>query len=99
MNSARFDRRSLLSGCALGFSALLAPNGRAVEQSAQRIYENRLARIYAPKPLLADHPEFVEPVREVVRYEAPALIEDAGIRCGLIHVVFENVPAGENEVV
>src|SRR5689334_14530882 len=43
-----------------------------------RLYENRLARIAHPKPLLADHPEFVEPVRETARYEAPLLVNDAG---------------------
>ena len=29
-----------------------------------------------PKPLLADYPEFVEPVREVARFEAPKLVDD-----------------------
>jgi hypothetical protein len=31
-----------------------------------------------PKPILADFPRFVEPVREVARFEAPALIDDPG---------------------
>lgn len=44
--------------------------------SPARLYENRLTRIDNPQPLLADHPEFVEPVRELVRYEAPMLIDD-----------------------
>jgi nicotinamidase-related amidase len=42
-----------------------------------RTYENRLRRLDNPAPLLADHPEFVEPVRESVRYEAPLLVDDA----------------------
>jgi nicotinamidase-related amidase len=33
-------------------------------------------RIADPQPLLADYPEFVEPVRETVRYEAPPLVDD-----------------------
>jgi hypothetical protein len=43
-----------------------------------RTYENRLTPIKDPKPLLADHPDFVEPVREEARFEAPPLVDDAG---------------------
>ena len=42
-----------------------------------RVYENRLTPLSDPKPLLADHPEFVEPVRERARFEAPLLVDDA----------------------
>jgi hypothetical protein len=31
-----------------------------------------------PPPLLADHPEFVEPVTEEARFEAPALLDEPG---------------------
>ena len=41
-----------------------------------RTYRNTLMPIQNPGPLLADHPEFVEPVREVRRYEAPVLVDD-----------------------
>jgi hypothetical protein len=41
-----------------------------------RTYQNRLTPIKDPKPLLADHPEFIEPVREITRYEAPILVDD-----------------------
>jgi hypothetical protein len=41
-----------------------------------RTYQNRLTPIKDPKPLLADHPEFIEPVREVTRFEAPILVDD-----------------------
>ena len=44
-------------------------------QTATRDYENRLTRLVAPAPLLADHPEFIEPIRETVRYEAPQLVD------------------------
>jgi hypothetical protein len=47
------------------------------QQSGPRVYDNRLTRITDPKPLLADHPEFVEPVREANRFEAATLVEDA----------------------
>jgi Isochorismatase family len=41
-----------------------------------RTYDNQLTRITDPRPLLADHPGFVEPVHETVRYEAPLLVDD-----------------------
>jgi hypothetical protein len=31
-----------------------------------------------PQPLLADHPEFIEPVKELGRFEAPRLVDDPG---------------------
>jgi hypothetical protein len=43
-----------------------------------RIYENRLTPLDNPPPLLADYPEFVEPVRELRRFEAPVLVDDEG---------------------
>jgi nicotinamidase-related amidase len=49
---------------------------RAEEPATQRTYENRLRPIADPKPLLADHPEFIEPIRELTRYEAPLLVDD-----------------------
>jgi nicotinamidase-related amidase len=42
-----------------------------------RTYVNKLTPIPDPKPLLADHPEFVAPVTEVARFEAPPLVTDA----------------------
>jgi hypothetical protein len=41
-----------------------------------RTYDNRLTPIKDPRPLLADHPEFVEPIREAARFEAPVLVDD-----------------------
>jgi nicotinamidase-related amidase len=46
------------------------------EGPAPRVYENRLTPIPSPRPILADHPEWVEPVREVARFEAPAVVVD-----------------------
>ena len=48
------------------------------EDPPTRVYESYLKPIANPGPLLADYPQFVEPVREVARFEAPALINDAG---------------------
>jgi nicotinamidase-related amidase len=46
------------------------------EPGGSRTYENRLTPIADPKPILADHPEFVEPIREPARFAAPPLIDD-----------------------
>ena len=42
-----------------------------------RVYENRLVPLTNGPPLLADHPEFVQPIEELGRYEAPAIVNDA----------------------
>lgn len=42
----------------------------------ERVYENHLTRIKKPKPLLADFPQWVEPIREPNRFEAPMLVCD-----------------------
>lgn len=41
-----------------------------------RVYQNTLRPIDHPAPLLADHPEYVQPIDEVHRFEAPPLIVD-----------------------
>jgi nicotinamidase-related amidase len=41
-----------------------------------RVYLNRLTPIANPQPLLADFPEFVQPVVESRRFEAPRLVDD-----------------------
>lgn len=43
-----------------------------------RVYENKLTPLKEPRPLLADYPDFVAPVKELTRYEAPTLVEDDG---------------------
>jgi nicotinamidase-related amidase len=45
-------------------------------QDKPRVYENRLTPIAKPAPLLADHPEYVEPIKTGPRFEAPILIDD-----------------------
>ena len=44
----------------------------------QRVYHNELKPIENPRPLLADYPEFVEPVLEERHYEAPVLVNEPG---------------------
>ncbi|GMW01345.1 MAG: hypothetical protein AMXMBFR84_24820 [Candidatus Hydrogenedentota bacterium] len=41
-----------------------------------RVYANTLTRIENPKPILADHPEYVSPIVEEAHYEAPAIVQD-----------------------
>jgi hypothetical protein len=48
----------------------------AQEQTGQRVYRNQLQRIESPKPLLADYPEFFEPILEESHFEAPAIVDD-----------------------
>src|SRR5438034_5719747 len=49
----------------------------ASEGQETRTYENRLTPIAHPKPLLGDYPQFVEPVREIARFEAPAIVDES----------------------
>jgi Isochorismatase family len=49
---------------------------RGGDQPVSRVYENRLKPILHAAPILGDYPDFVEPVREVARFEAPLLIDD-----------------------
>jgi nicotinamidase-related amidase len=55
---------------------LLSALALAEEEANTRTYSNRLTPLVDPKPLLADHPAFVEPIRETTRYEAPLLVDD-----------------------
>lgn len=50
--------------------------GFADENGETRVYENSLTPIRNPQPILADYPQFVQPIREVTRYEAPRLIDE-----------------------
>jgi hypothetical protein len=67
-----FRRRAGSLGLALGLALTAAAGPPA------RVYENKLTPIADPKPLLADHPDFVAPVTERTRYEAPVLVADDG---------------------
>src|SRR5262245_66430196 len=55
---------------------LWTPLVAAQEKPAPRVYENRLTPIKDTRPLLADHPEYVEPIKTGPRFEAPTLIDD-----------------------
>ncbi|MBI2431955.1 MAG: isochorismatase family protein [Candidatus Hydrogenedentes bacterium] len=50
----------------------------AVAVAEPRAYQNTLAPVAQPQPILADHPEWVQPVVEVARFEAPPIVDDPG---------------------
>jgi len=47
-------------------------------QTTDTRYANTLTKLENPAPLLADHPEYVQPVMEEARFEAPVLVNDPG---------------------
>lgn len=51
-------------------------DGAEQKTAPPRVYENTLTPIGNPQPLLADHPEYVAPVVERRRFEAPILVDD-----------------------
>src|SRR5436190_877963 len=63
----------LVVACAV---TLIAMNSAVAQNSATRVYDNSLTPIKNPKPLLADYPEFVQPVIESQQFEAPMLVDD-----------------------
>src|SRR2546421_1865265 len=60
----------------LGFGFLFLLWFSVVRADEPRLYQNHLTPIKNPKPLLADFPKWVEPVRETKRFEAPPLVDD-----------------------
>jgi len=51
---------------------------RAPADEPTRVYHNRLNLLEDATPLLNDYPEFIQPIEEVRRYEAPLLVDDEG---------------------
>ncbi len=68
----------LFASLVLTFLGVLISIAQAEEPVAKSSssYENRLTPLDSPAPLLADQPEFVEPIHESGRFAAPALIDD-----------------------
>jgi nicotinamidase-related amidase len=66
-----------MKSCVLTALVLLISFSPAIaDDQPPRSYRNVLKPIDNPPPLLADYPEFVEPVRELKRYEAPILVNE-----------------------
>src|SRR5262249_23246473 len=68
--------RGTVSICTLAM-LMLAAVACSAEDGA-RVYQNKLTPIKHPKPLLADHPEYIEPIREPHRFEAPPIVDESG---------------------
>ena len=66
--------------CCLGLMAsLLISHNQATladDVPPARTYSNQLRRLEFPGPLLADYPDYVAPVNDLTRYEAPILVDD-----------------------
>ncbi|QDT94681.1 isochorismatase family protein [Gimesia aquarii] len=72
-----FGSRDLLFGLFFTFSLIL--NSQLTNAGEEiRVYHNTLKKLKAPSPLLADHPEFIQPIEELRRFEAPLLVDDEG---------------------
>jgi nicotinamidase-related amidase len=66
----------------VSLAAILLCAGLASPQETRK-YDNRLTPVKDPGPLLADHPEFIEPIKELTRFEAPTLVDDEGADLGV----------------
>ena len=66
-------RRTLVRGAGIPL-AFLAISVWA--QSETRVYDNTLRRIENPKPILADHPQWIQPIVEEAHYEAAPIVDD-----------------------
>src|SRR5262245_53394743 len=78
---------TFLVGAGLALWWASAPRARANLPAAdrtakatgpERLYVNQLTPLADPAPLLADYPEFVQPIVELRRFEAPLLVDDEG---------------------
>jgi nicotinamidase-related amidase len=80
MQSLRSSGIPAIPGLLILAALFAAARGLAIAQDPParlpQLYDNRLQRITNPKPLLADFPEFFEPIIEQAHFEAPAIVTD-----------------------
>lgn len=69
MSTVRFCAAIMIAG-------LLVSGPARCEDPPGRAYANLLKKLENPEPLLADYPQYFEPIEEEARYEAPAVVED-----------------------
>jgi nicotinamidase-related amidase len=69
---------SLWSGGAALILLIFFSAVSAAEKPSPRVYENRLTRLENPEPILADYPRWIEPIKEIGRFEGPVLVNDGG---------------------
>jgi hypothetical protein len=78
---AIFRASPFLAGVRISLVGLAIAAGVAVAAepvaAPPRDYVNRLTPLRNPQPLLADYPEFVEPIVECGRFEAPPIVDDS----------------------
>ena len=67
----------MMPGILLTFALLGMTMPVLAQETGTRSYQNLLRKLEKPSPLLADHPEFFEPILESTHYEAPAIVTDA----------------------
>jgi len=71
-------RTRLAVYCALTTLVTTSSLSYVAADEPTRVYHNTLTLLESPQPLLADYPEFIQPIEEVRRYEAPLLVDDEG---------------------
>lgn len=71
----RIEYRALLTAI---FLLWIGSQQTMAQEASTRTYQNSLKPIDSPQPLLADYPEYFEPIKEEARFEAPAIVDDAG---------------------
>ncbi|MEX0725390.1 MAG: isochorismatase family protein [Planctomycetaceae bacterium] len=71
----RFTSFSTFVTC-LVVLVIASPTSFAADAAQPRVYRNTLTKIENPQPLLADYPEYFEPIVEENHYEAPAIVTD-----------------------
>lgn len=74
MRSRRFRGMNFVA--VLVLAASFVPDCAGQDASPARVYDNRLTPIKNSTPLLADYPDYVEPIRTGPRFEAATLIDD-----------------------
>jgi hypothetical protein len=72
----RFWQVLVLFTLVIGGIGTSAPTSAPSTGPVARVVSNRLVLIAEPGPLLADYPEFVEPVKAAARFEGPMLVDD-----------------------
>ena len=60
----------------LFITAILISAAVYCEATEPRSYANNLVPIKHPKPLLADYPQYIDPILEETHYEGPPLVDD-----------------------
>ena len=78
MNSRNMQYPSYTNCIGLILGVLITGNWTTLadEVPPARTYSNQLRRLESPGPLLADYPDYVAPVNDLTRYEAPILVDD-----------------------